>query len=604
MPRFVSKSTDNYVFPLGLPYISSSLKQAGFDVIALNLNHYDDDVSVVLEKAIMKNGINVLFTGGLSGQFSVIRQVVESTKKIDTKIITVVGGGLVSAEPDIAIAALVYADFGVIGEGEITCVELCQALENGGDPKNVQGIIYKNSEEGNFLITERRKEIADIDSIPWPDYEGFELEKNLSNRAGIFGFGNKRVLFIITSRSCPYSCTFCFHTTGKKYRKRNLDDFFNELDYLISKYEISAVSLSDELFASDSEHVRIFCSRIKKYNLTWSASFRVDSITPEVIKWIVETNNCVLLLFGLESADNRILKSMNKKITIEQIESALNLCYKANLPIMGNFIFGDIEETVETSEISLNWLKNNQKKFGIRVAHVVAHPGTVIYNYACQKNLIKDKIKFLNDGCPQTNISKMTDEEYNVLSGKIANLLSKPLNEPECYEIYNFNDKNGCISVKGKCCICGFENDWKEIRLFQSALMTCEQCGQKYSPPISDPVLISHIEQNIIWILNKYKKIAIWGMHDNIITIFKNSHILHNSNIFPVDNSPHKQNEYLFEKMVYSPEIITVESIPVVVVAVPTFYGIIKSTIELNQLHVKRIIDISNLIGTTYVTGV
>jgi anaerobic magnesium-protoporphyrin IX monomethyl ester cyclase len=586
------------VFPLGLPYISSSLKHAGYNVTTLNLNHYDENVKDLLEQKIRENKIDALFTGGLSSQFSVVRQVVEYTKKIDPTIITIVGGGLISAEPDISMSALEFSDFGIIGEGEVTSVELCRALEEGIDFNMVNGIIHRNRNDSGFTVTQSRKEIIDIDTIPWPDYEGFELEKNLSNIAGTFAFGNQRVLYTIASRSCPYSCTFCFHTTGKKYRRRSLDKFFEELDYLVSKYDISAIFISDELFASTSGRVQDFCSRIMKYNITWSASFRVDSFTQEMAKWIKDTKSCTSISFGLESADNRILKSMNKKTTFEQIERALNLCFSANIPVQGNFIFGDIEETVETSQKSLDWLKANQEKFGLKVNHVIAYPGTFIYRYACEKNLIKNKIKFLKDGCPQINISKMTDQEYDILTGKIASLVSAPPNALDHYTIYNFDDQHGFIGVKGICSTCGCENDWKEIRLFQAAFMVCQHCGRKYSPPVYDPDLVSHVEQHILRILKEYGKVAIWGMHDHMVTVFKNSKKLSDPRIFPVDNSPNKQSEVLFGKKVYSPDIINSENIPAVIVAVPWYYGIIQSTIEMNYPMVKKIIDITSLIGT------
>lgn len=90
---------------------------------------------------------------------------------------TIVGGGLVTAEPDVAMRALKYADYGVIGEGEITVCELADALEHGASPDGVDGLIFKR--DGQYVITAPREEIADIDSIPWPDYEGFELDKYL-----------------------------------------------------------------------------------------------------------------------------------------------------------------------------------------------------------------------------------------------------------------------------------------------------------------------------------------------------------------------------------------------------------------------------------------
>jgi len=162
--------------------------------------------------------------------------------------------------------ALEYADFGVIGEGEITINELCSSLENSRKFSEIDGIIYKS---GNFyIITKPRKEIKNIDFIPWPDYKGFEVEKYLRlSPPGISGLNRQNTVFMLASRSCPYNCTFCFHTTGKKYRQRSLDNFFEELDYMVSQYNIDFICMSDELFARDIQRVKEFCERIKRYKI-------------------------------------------------------------------------------------------------------------------------------------------------------------------------------------------------------------------------------------------------------------------------------------------------------------------------------------------------
>ena len=177
MPRLVRDIGDGYTFPLGISYISSSMKKAGYNVIALNLNHRDGKVFDIIKKEIEENEISVVATGGLSFQYNLIRNVIEAAKQVDSKIITIVGGGIITSDPESAMEALEYADYGVIGEGESTICELCGALENGVEFSAIDGLIYKSS--NGYKITKPRKEIKDISTIPWPDYEGFELEKFL-----------------------------------------------------------------------------------------------------------------------------------------------------------------------------------------------------------------------------------------------------------------------------------------------------------------------------------------------------------------------------------------------------------------------------------------
>lgn len=232
MPRIVNKVGDGYSFPLGLPYVSSSMKKAGFNVFTLNLNHHSGNVEDLIREKIEENNIDAVFTGGLSFQYYPLRQLAEAVKNIDKNLFLLVGGGIITGDPEAAMKALEYADVGVIGEGEITDVEVCKALENGTPLDKIEGLIIKK-ENGEYFKTPPRKEIEDINSIPWPDYDGFELEKSFESTPGVSGLNSTRTIFMLGSRSCPYQCSFCFHTVGKRYRQRSLDNFFEELEYIL-----------------------------------------------------------------------------------------------------------------------------------------------------------------------------------------------------------------------------------------------------------------------------------------------------------------------------------------------------------------------------------
>lgn len=611
MPRLVRNVNDSYSFPLGIAYISSSLKKAGFNVFTLNLNHCEGQLYDILKDKIEKNGIHVVLTGALSAQYNSVRSILEITKRIDESLITVVGGGIISSSPIVAMDALEYVDFGVIGEGEVTSVELCHVLENGGEFAAIDGLVFNannricsnsliNSPEktvtscDNYVLTSRRKEIEDIDSIPWPDYAGFELEKTLASTLGLFGFNESNTLAMVSSRSCPYNCTFCFHTVGLKYRQRSLDGFFEELDYLVSNYNIKGLYLSDELCARDISRLEQFCSRVKQYNIKWCGSFRVDDVTPEMLT-VLKNGNCVLMMFGLESADNRILKSMRKGITIEQTEKALKLVHDKGISMTGCFIFGDIEETLETATKTLNWWKRHPE-YGISLRLIVPYPGTYVYKIACENAIIRDQVKFLKDGCPQVNISKMSDQEFRGFAKELmeASAIEKAL--LSSVVVHNINSKHGCIDVDADCSVCGAKNNWKKVRLFKLTHISCFKCGQQYIPPL-DSQIYANIDKNIQSLVHDHGKLAVWGMSHFAIEILSNSQVLQAENIFYIDICTTKQNTKLYGKTINSPDIIAKEYIETVVVSAPYNLVDIEAHIEINFKNVKRVIDVSNLIG-------
>jgi len=591
MPRLLQSVGDGYVFPLSIAYVSSSMKKVGFNVITLNLNHREGDVFEIIKSTIEENNVHVVATGGLSPQFHLVKNVIESAKRVNSNIVTVVGGGIISADPETAMEALEFVDFGVIGEGEVTMCELCHSLENGGDFSEVGGLIFKK--DSNYIKTNRRKDIEDIDTIPWPDYEGFDIEKYLEVPSAYFAGVNKnRMICMLASRSCPYRCTFCFHTNGHKYRQRSLDDFFAELDYLVSRYNIEYINIADELFSQQLGRAKEFCDRIKQYNIPWYADFRIDRIKPELLQ-ILKDSGLDVMFFGLESADNRILKSMRKGITIEQIEHTLKMVYESGIAFYGCFIFGDIEETVETAHNTLKWWQEHSK-YNIHLTLIKPFPGSYIYHYACEKGIIKDRVKYLKDGCPQINISKLSDAEFSEIVNYISE--SRSLMKPiDTIELLWVDPQMGRETISGVCSNCSQKNIWENIKLFANDYIYCSHCGQKYDIPYPLP-LRENLDKNVAILLEKYGKVAVWGMTLTIMDLFRHSRMLHDSNVFPVDISESKRKMDLYGKKIYAPTILDEEEIRIVVVAVPSHGSQISCQIKENHPKVMEIIDICQLV--------
>lgn len=575
MPLLSSNPDESYILPLGIMYVSAAIKKAGFKVFTLNLNHLENPYRV-LETVVQNNNIDIVLTGGMSPQYSEVLQIFKIAKLARENIISICGGGLISSDPVVAMTALEIVDYGIIGEGEVTAAELCQALENGGDVSNVNGIVYKVNETYN--LTAKRREIKDIDSIPWPDYDGFDFDKYITvSIAGINGINFKRAAMIITSRSCPFACTFCFHTSGRVYRQRSMDNVFEEIEYLVTKYQVGFFFVTDELFSQSAERVREFCERIKPYNIPWTASLRVDGITDDILKMMKDAN-CASIGIGIESADNSILKSMNKRITVEEIEVALEKAYKISLPIFGNFIFGDVNETAETANKTIAWWRKNQK-YGIFLKMIKVYPGTAIYKHALIENKINDPVAFLKDGCPPVNISRMSEIEMKDLVTQVTLLPIEENANVHNINVLRYNKVNSTCDISGECQYCGSENIWDTVSLFTLNFVTCSHCNEKLAIPTPKEI-IKNIDNNLKKEISKGKRIALWGVADYAISFLNGSSVVKASdNIFLIDLSIDKQGIRVANKGVNSPDIITKESIEIVIVLVPVFYSTIKSQI-------------------------
>ena len=203
------------------------------------MNHIkaEDRYSVLSEK-VMKDNIDFVLCGGLSPMWRTIKKVFDTCKSAKSTIITMGGGGLFTSEP-IGSSELVGVDYTVIGEGEITDVELIQTLMAHQDVSKVKGIVYKTKD--GYKQTAPREQIEDLDSIKFPSYEGFDMEifldsQRVSDEYYSAYSDRPRIMPIILGRSCPYQCKFCFHPVGNKYRMRSRDNFFMELDRHVQMY--------------------------------------------------------------------------------------------------------------------------------------------------------------------------------------------------------------------------------------------------------------------------------------------------------------------------------------------------------------------------------
>lgn len=412
VPRYESYgSTGHYVMPLGILYVSSYVKRAqAARVFTLNLNHMEGGEREILSSFITTNGIDVFAVGGLSGEFRDLERMIRYAREIKPDITTVVGGGIMTADPEVTMKAMPEADYGIVGEGELTMSELLRALASGADIAGIDGLIYRK--DGKLASTAPRKEIADLDSLPFPDYEGFSYGEYLAANPDMSDEGKKySQVSVIGGRSCKYNCTFCFHPSGTTYRQRSLDSIFAEIDYLTAHYEISYIALREELFATDNLRVAEFCRRIEEYDIDWSIQLRIDSIDTELVE-ILKGTRCRYVFVGVESADDGVLRSMRKGITRKRIETALDMLAEAGLHSRSGVIFGDTAETFATAMSTMEWFRANSGRYRMFVDMIIAFPGSTLYRRACKSGVIPDPVRFLREGCPIVNVSGMDNGEF------------------------------------------------------------------------------------------------------------------------------------------------------------------------------------------------
>lgn len=479
-------------FPLGLAYISSTLKSAGYRVDVMNLNHLKGNSQEIISNCLDVDEYDFVCTGNTALGYRETESIINTARNHTTKPKTILGGVIISAETDIVFQAI-NPTFAVIGEGEETIIELLAYLDKGLDLRAVKGIMYRD-DHGVPIKTTSREPIGDLDSIPQPDIEGLGFREELDNMYTNFSyystfFDYPRIYPILGSRSCPFHCTFCYHFA--KYRKRTVKNIIEELRVVVKNYTINMIVFYDECFATERRRVLEFCEGIntlKKeigWELKWTCQMRVESVDIELLR-IMKDAGCCVISYGLESFSLDVLKSMKKGITPDQIDKALKNTVAENIGIVGLFIFGDIAETKETAQITLDYWQNNCKEIVI-LGLVRPYPGSAIFEHCVRVGLIHDKLDFIKNignkyyyGFNLNMTERMNDTELRKLRKKVMLLHEKYSNYARPLSIRR-TGKN-LYSYKAECPLCKSEVEYNNLYTVSKRYIfeaTCRYCCKR-----------------------------------------------------------------------------------------------------------------------------
>ena len=230
-PKLNSWSPNVYV-PLGLAYIAAALEQAGYSVEIIDLNLQKMSDNDLRRKTAAADMVGIT---GMITEYEGVLKLVGIVKQANAETKVILGGPLATTLPQ-EILQSSQADFIVIGEGEKTIVNLVSAIKHGDNFSDVKGIAYKDGDR--IIVAEQPEPIADLDTIPFPARHLLDMNRYLQNHFKSFGFkikdfGKIKSTNLITSRGCPYSCTFCFKGMwGHKWRPRSPENIVEEMEFL------------------------------------------------------------------------------------------------------------------------------------------------------------------------------------------------------------------------------------------------------------------------------------------------------------------------------------------------------------------------------------
>jgi radical SAM superfamily enzyme YgiQ (UPF0313 family) len=355
--------------PIGIAYLTAVLEKSGYDITvidcaALGIDHQRLGVKIA---ALQPNFVGITSLTPMIESTLLAAHIVKETKS-DTLVI--LGGPHATFMDEQILSNNKEVDFVVRGEGEQTILELLDTIKKSNlkDLEQVTGITFRKNNQ--IIHTPNRPFIQDLDKLPRPAYDQFPLKKYR-----LFG---KSIFPIMTSRGCPYQCSYCVSSriSGIQFRARNPNSVVDELEWLRDEYGADAYSFYDDAFTLDIERAKRICEEIKRRKITipWDCQTRVDHVTKKLLAKMREAN-CQLISFGVESGCQKILNSVSKQTTIEQNKKAVKWAKEAGLPVSISVIIGYPGETEETLKETLDFIRKVGPDY-VYLTLATPYPGT------------------------------------------------------------------------------------------------------------------------------------------------------------------------------------------------------------------------------------
>ncbi|MBW8000485.1 MAG: B12-binding domain-containing radical SAM protein [Planctomycetes bacterium] len=390
----------------GIAYIAQQLMSYGYGVEILDVDTHRYDKKEVLER-IEKSSCDIIGIGSLVTAYSYLSWLIPAIKDLKPDIKIVLGGGIATAIPERCLVRF-DIDYAVIGEGEVTIIELLKTLNENRSVKDVAGIAFRDNDEVIFTVP--RPHMPSLDDVPALNTALFPVEKILNNSKGVFA--------IHAQRGCPWRCTFCFNcfrtSETSRVRYRPVKNVVDEIESLHKRLPIKYFYLSGECVVVNKRWILAFCKELieRKLKIKYRVTSRLDTLDEERLKWLSQSG-CEILSFGLESGSPKILKIMKKNINLEKAKQILKLAQKYIPTIEVSIMYGYIGETEETIKETTTYCK----ELNILPAYffATAYPGTELWDMAIEQGHIKDEEEAMMNLSSITdfniNLTKMTDEE-------------------------------------------------------------------------------------------------------------------------------------------------------------------------------------------------
>lgn len=382
---------NNVVPPLGLMYIAAVAREAGYDVQFMDADPDEMDIP----DRVRRFAPDLIGLSFLTTEFEKACILSHKLKTALPGVILCCGGVHTTLDTETVLKKL-DVDFCVVGEGEVTFLEVCKRIKRGQSYEDVKGICLLKSTR--LIKAPPRGLIQDLDSIPFPARDLVNFPNIYLTFPGVIRGNYIRSTAVMAGRGCYFNCSFCSVNKmfGRGYRLRSPANILQEIVYLRETYGVRGIYFMDSTLTANRKWIVSLCEEIirRKVKFVWSGNTRVDAVDIDMLR-LMKKAGCVQIDYGVENGSRKVLKMLNKGISPEIAISAVGMTKDVGLRVGVTFMVGNPDEDRRDLEMTFNLAKKLKANYTV-FFFSVPFPGTQLWEIARKRNLIPENVTYDN----------------------------------------------------------------------------------------------------------------------------------------------------------------------------------------------------------------
>lgn len=366
----------NLMPPIGLASLAAWLERAGFESTIVDCFAQPDSTRRIKEVLQDRNPVIL----GLSCTTSSIHdgaEIAALAKTVAPGIKTVVGGPHVSALKTRALDGFPSLDFAVVGEGEETLAELAAgAWEN---PAGVKGLVYRDT-DGTVKFNGYRETALELDSLPFPAYDKLSGYPH-AYKLPIFNYPSTPNTSCISSRGCPYACSYCDRSVfGRSFRHNSAAYMIAHVRLLRERFGVRHINFYDDNFTFNRNRVEAFTGALQESNLgvTFNCAARAEHLDEDLLRKMKKAG-CWMISLGIETGDPELLSQHRQRADLDLLRDKILLIKRAGIRMKGLLMMGLPGESEASIQRSMKYVYSLPID-DFNLAKFTPFPGSPLYS--------------------------------------------------------------------------------------------------------------------------------------------------------------------------------------------------------------------------------